>query len=513
MTTNQPFATLAAAVRDQAARLPARTAVSMGASELTYGELLVSVGDAAGRLQRLGVEAGDRVVLLGVNSIEWVVAFLGCVDLGAIVVPLNYRLSPMELRDQVALVAPRLVLCDDELAGAVSPEMGATVRTLTGGCADPHSIWSVNPARSQTASPGPAAPALISFTSGSTGTPKGAVITHGALLLAARAYELALQTGEQDRTLVLGPLFHNTGFCDQLAHMLIVGGTVDLMPAFGTQAARDALRRRPATYLIAVPGILRLLADSEDAETIFRACRIACYGGAPMPPAWSAELNRRWPRLGLYNCYGLTEFTSVSHMLEPGDLGAHHDSVGRPVSGVEQRIVGEHGHELPAGEPGMLHLAGPTRMAGYWRAPDRTREALRGRWLVTGDLASVDTGGFLHVLGRESEVINRGGEKVSPSQVEAALNTEELVTEAAVVGAPHPVFGEQVVAFVSTRGNVELDLEQTRDRMLEQVADYAVPELVLIVDEMPRNAAGKVDRRELRRCAQAAVATATKACA
>jgi acyl-CoA synthetase (AMP-forming)/AMP-acid ligase II len=295
--------------------------------------------------------------------------------------------------------------------------------------------------------------------------------------------------------------------------MLIVGGTVDLMPTFGTQAAREALRRRPASYLIAVPGVLRLLALSDDAETIFGACRIACYGGSPMPPAWSAELNRRWPRLGLYNCYGLTEFTSVSHILEPVDLDAHDDSVGQPVPGVEQRIVGGHGDELPTGEAGMLHLAGPTRMAGYWRAPDRTREVLRGRWLITGDVASVDSGGFLHLLGRESEVINRGGEKVSPSQVEAALSMEELVTEAAVVGAPHPIFGQRVVAFVSTRGNVELDVEQTRHRMLAQVADYAVPEVFLVVDELPRNAAGKVDRRELRRSAQAAVAIDAETCA
>jgi long-chain acyl-CoA synthetase len=511
MTAHQPPATLTAVLREQSVRFPARTAVALGPLELTYAELVSSVEDMASRMGRLGVEGGDRVALLGVNSIDWVLAFLGCIQLGAIVVPLNYRLSRAELGNQLALVRPRLVLCDDDLAGDVSPGAGGEVRTLTGGSADSHSIWSVDPARSETASPGPTAPALISFTSGSTGAPKGAVITHGALLLAARAYQRVLRTDEDDRTLVLGPLFHNTGFCDQLLHMLIVGGTVDLMPTFGTQAARDALRVRPASYLIAVPGVLRLLANSEDADLIFGACRIACYGGSPMPPAWSAELNRCWPRLGLYNCYGLTEFTSVSHILQPVDLDAHPDSVGRPVPGVEQRIVGAHGIEVSAGESGMLQLAGPTRMAGYWRAPDRTREAFQGRWLITGDLASVDAEGFLHVLGRESEVINRGGEKVSPSQVEAALSTEELVDEAAVVGAPHPIFGQRVVAFVSTRGNVELDLEQTRNRMLEQIADYAVPEVFLVVDELPRNAAGKVDRRELRRSAQAAVAIQTEA--
>ena len=307
------------------------------------------------------------------------------------------------------------------------------------------------PHRGRKATLAPDAPALISFTSGSTGRPKGALISHRALTVAANAYAEVLETTAADSTLVLVPLFHNTGFCDQVAHMLLVGGSIDLLGEFGKATAREALLRRPASYLIAVPGILRLLALSPDADRMFRDCRIACYGGAPMPAAWIDELAARWPALALYNCYGLTEFTSVSHILEPSDLPEHHGSVGCPVPGVEQQIVDAGGRPLPAGTAGQLMLAGPSRMSRYWAAPDRTREVLRGRWLMTGDVGSLTDDGHLQLLGRASEVINRGGEKISPLQVEAAISLDPSVADVAVLGTPHPIFGERVVAFVTLR--------------------------------------------------------------
>ena len=154
----------------------------------------------------------------------------------------------------------------------------------------------------------------------------------------------------------MSPLFHNTGFADQLGQMLAVGGAVDLLPSFGVSATRDALLRRPSSYLIAVPGILRLLTEHDDAEAMLAGCRIACFGGSPMPEAWIRDIAARWPRLGLFNIYGLTEFTSVSHCLPPRDLPGHADTVGRPVLGAEQMIAG------PDGEP----LAAPARSATSW---------------------------------------------------------------------------------------------------------------------------------------------------
>ena len=506
-TTRLPL--LPAVVRERAQSSPDAPAVFAGGNALGYRDLHELVVALHGRLRHHGVRPGDRVAILGLNSIEWIAAFLACLDSGAVAAPLSYRLSPYELEQQIALLQPRLVLADEEFlehATAGARRAASTLLPLTGIDAGGPSIWAGRSAGADSNALGPATHALISFTSGSTGAPKGAVITHEGLVAAAGAYVEAMGTCEEDRTLAMVPLFHNTGFCDQLAHMLLVGGCLDLLPAFGVGAARDALQRQPSTFLMGVPGILRLLATGEGGDEIFAACRIACYGGSPMPEAWIEDIARRWPHLRLYNSYGLTEFTSVSHLLDPADLGDHAGTVGRPVPGAQQRVVGADGSPLGPREVGSLWLAGPSRMKKYWHDRARTDEVIRGRWLVTGDLGSVDEEGFLTLVGRASEVINRGGEKVSPLQVEAALNLLPEIAEAAVVGAPHPVFGERVVAFVALRDRQELDTEAVRAHLARMVADYALPERVFVLEQLPRGATGKVDRRALRASAEAAVA-------
>jgi acyl-CoA synthetase (AMP-forming)/AMP-acid ligase II len=512
-STRSPL--LPAVVRERARSNPDAPAVAAGASALSYADLHALVAATGGRLRHHGVRPGDRVAILGLNSIEWVVAFLACLDTGAVAAPLSYRLSPYELEQQIALLQPRLVLADEQLLGPVTAGArltGSTLLPLTGLESGRGSLWAGRSAGAASAAVTPASHALISFTSGSTGVPKGAVITHEGLVSAAGAYVEAMETSEDDRTLAMVPLFHNTGFCDQLAHMLLVGGTVDLLPAFGVAAAREALLHTPSTFLIGVPGILRLLATGEGGEEIFSACRIACYGGSPMPEAWIAEIASRWPHLRLYNSYGLTEFTSVSHLLDPDDLAEHARTVGRPVPGAQQRVVGPDGAPLPPGEVGSLQLAGPSRMKKYWRDRARTSEVIRGRWLVTGDLGSVSEDGFLTLVGRASEVINRGGEKVSPLQVEAALSLLPEIAEAAVVGAPHPVFGERVVAFVALRDSRELDAEAARAQLARTVADFAIPERFFVLDHLPRGSTGKVDRRALCASAEAAVTAESAPC-
>jgi long-chain acyl-CoA synthetase len=497
-TTRLPL--LPAVVRERAEASPNAPAVVAGTSEVGYAELLGLIVALNGRLRHHGVRPGDRVAILGLNSIEWVAAFLACLDAGAVATPLNYRLSPYELEAQIALLQPRLVLADEELVESVTAgarRAASTLLPLTGLYSGAQSVWSGRSAGALAASVTPSSHALISFTSGSTGAPKGAVITHEALAAAAGAYVEAMATNERDRTLVMVPLFHNTGFCDQLAHMLLVGGTVDLLPAFGVEAARQALLRQPSTFLMGVPGILRLLATGEYADEVFSACRIACYGGSPMPRAWIEDIAGRWPELRLYDSYGLTEFTSVSHLLGPDDLPDHPGTVGRPVRGVEQRIVADDGASLPPGEAGSLHLAGASRMQKYWRDRARTSEVIRGRWLITGDVGSLSEDGFLTLVGRASDVINRGGEKVSPLQVEAALSLVPEIAESAVVGAPHPIFGERVVAFVALRDARDFDEAAVHRQLALRVAEYAIPERFFVLDQLPRGSTGKVDRRAL----------------
>ena len=296
---------------------------------------------------------------------------------------------------------------------------------------------------------------------------------------------------------MLVPLFHNTGFVDQLAHLLFIGGHVDLVPRFGVTAALDALEARPATYLISVPSIVRMLMLHERRDAAFEGCRVLAYGGSAMPVAWIDELLQTWPHMRLFNVYGLSEFTSATHILGPEEVRARPDSVGRPVAGVRHRVVDAAGRTVPAGETGEIEVAGPMRMAGYWRDDDATAAAVRDGWLRTGDLGSIDADDLLVVMGRAADVINRGGEKVHAAQVEAALSRVADVAGVAVIGVPDPVLNEAVVACVVERPGHGFDAESARMALREWVPDYAIPQRFVVVEDLPRNAAGKVDRRAL----------------
>lgn len=493
------FATLPEALGHWARLRATARALGAGAEDLSYAEVADAVDALAARIVGAGVGAGDRLALLASNRVEWVLGFLAGLRIGAVVVPLNTLLSPAEIGRQLGACEPRLALADAgllpllERADAPCPAM-----LIERDAPASRSIWSGAPGKLPAELPSPSAPALIAFTSGSTGPPKGAVISHAALMHSAGAFAEALGTGGDDSTLVLVPLFHNTGYVDQLAHMVLVGGAVGLMGEFGVTRAIEALSRRPATYLIAVPSIYRLLMLADEADSAFRSCRIAGYGGSLTPPAWLDELRARWPAMGLYNIYGLTEFTSMSHILSPGDDAAP-GSIGRPVSGVRQQLMDA--DEQPIVRPhefGELWIAGPMRMSGYWREQSATRDAFRGEWLRTGDMAYLDEAGFATVVGRSVDVINRGGEKIHASHVEAALSELPNVVEAAVVGVAHPIFQNRLVACVVTRGDSELDEAAVRSHLLDRVARYAVPEEYLLVPKLPRNAAGKVDRNQVR---------------
>lgn len=473
-------------------------ALSQGYRALTYRQLAAEVDDVAGRLAALGVVPGGRVALLGTNSLEWVVCFLAALRCGAIAVPLNYRLGSHELSRQLQLCEPTAILSDraslDRLERVELP-LGTTPKTL--GHIGDGPLLSVRRAPYDVAEPEPDAPAVISFTSGTTGHPRGATISHGGLVHSAAALVERFQTGSIDSTTVLVPLFHNTGFVDQLAHLLLVGGRIDLLPRFGVTSALDALEARPATYLISVPSILRMLMLHKRRDVAFGGCRVLAYGGSPMPVAWIDELLQLWPHLRLFNVYGLSEFTSATHILDPEEVRAYPDSVGRPLTGVRHRVVDSAGRTVPVGETGEIEVAGPMRMSGYWHDAAATAAAIRDGWLRTGDLGSIDADDRLVVKGRAADVINRGGEKVHSSQVEAALSRVADVSGVAVIGVPDPLLNEAVVACVVERPGHRFDAESARTALREWVPDYAIPQRFVVVEDLPRNAAGKVDRKAL----------------
>ena len=476
---------------------PAGEALCDGDVILTWSALHEATETTARRLIAAGVHAGDPVPLAGHNSWQWVVAYHALLRVGAVAVPMNNRLAPAQVDALVRLLGARLALSDHEHQSL----FGEAVIDLRGlgspaGCGD---LWEIEPSPAELpVMPSRDVAAMVSFTSGTTGEPKGAVLTHGAIASAGQLLLSQMKLGRQDSTLVVAPLFHNTGFVDQLAQMLLCGGRTDLLRRYSTRLAVEAFRRRPATYLAAVPSILRMLSLADNADAVFAPMRTIMFGGSPMPAAWSAELKRRWPHLALWHGYGLTEFSSCCTLLPPDLIEAHGESIGFPPPGVRLRLVDRHGEDVSDGETGEIWVAGPSMMAGYWARPEATADKLSGEWLRTGDLGRVAADGFLYHVGRVDDVINRGGEKILPSFVESVLAEQPSVADCTVFALPDPMLQQRVVAAIEVRAGQPFDEAWIKARLSMRLPDYAVPERIFIHRTLPRTASGKVDRRAVR---------------
>ena len=451
----------------------------------TYAQVARASGRLRARLQRLGVKRGDRVAILADNSCVWVVAYLGALAHGAVAAPLNTRHAAGDLDrvlddlDPAAIVAdpaylPRLpercrgrvlVSADVDVAGSAAP-------ALDGSEARPEEVG------------------VLCYTSGTTGEPRGVMIRNASLVRNAEMFAHIFQSGPDSATAVVCPLFHNTGYNDGLAHMLLANGRVDLPRRFDPPAVARALAEGRYTFLIGVPTIYgRLLPLLEAGPPPPGLAPWFAYGGAPMPGPLAARLTEVVPDARFVNVYGMSEATSMTHYLpwRPGarDLTA----IGVAVPGTRDRIV----------SGGELQVDTPTAMVGYWNDETATREKFDGRWLRTGDLARLGDDGLLRIVGRVDELINRGGEKIPPVEVESAIAAHPDVLEASVVGLPDRDLGEVVGAAVVVRAGSALDAEQLGRFLAGRIADYKLPRRLRFVPTLPRNPSGKVLRDEVRR--------------
>ncbi|HEY8473742.1 MAG TPA: AMP-binding protein [Natronosporangium sp.] len=473
---------------------------------VTYREWHEQVRALAGGLaHRYGVAPGDRVVwLLGNPEAGQALLLYHALGLlGAISVPVNPRTSPAELGSVVATCQPRLCLAADRLAALVDaalPGNGIPKLLLAAGAADPGAIAGDHPV------PDPAGraddPVVLLFTSGTSGRPKGVVHTHRSALAAGAGWAGCFRLTEQDRYQSPFPIFSGAGLhFSGLACLL--AGTTYLPEEFEAGATVARLARSGATVFAAVPTVYQLLVDrASEAFTGERlpALRLFDYGGAPMPVGLVRELAARFPAVALVQTYGLTEagpggtYLPAEHALSKlGALGL------RPAGQhTRLRVVDEQLRDVPHGTPGELLISGPAVMAGYYRDPEATAEVLRDGWLRTGDIVRRDADGFLYYLDRRKDLIIRGGYNVSSIQVEEVLRQHPQVADAAVVGVPDPVLGEEIAAFVVPVAGARPAATALIDHCAARLADYQVPRRVLLTDELPRNTAGKVLKRALR---------------
>ena len=464
-------------------------ALICGPRRWSWSALLNAADRCAGGLQTRGVGPGDRVLLLLRNRAEFVIASLALARLGAVAVPLSVRSAPPEVDYVAQHCGATLALVEDALCGHLPAALPRV----------PLSAWE------SLAGPAPAPTAVdeedtavILYTSGTTGRPKGAMLSHLNIVHSAMHYQLAMSLTAVERSVVAVPLSHVTGLVAQAWTMLRCGGTLVLLDAFHADSFLQLAASERMTHTLMVPAMYQLCLLQQDMAAFdLRQWRIGAFGGAPMAPATIAALAHVLPALSLVNCYGATETASPATVMPLGETLRRPTSVGRAVACGELLIADEQGRAQPPGVSGEVWIRGPMVVRGYWADPQASAEQVSHGWWHSGDLGRIDDDGYLHLLDRIKDVVNRGGYKVFSSEVEAVLLQHPALVEAAVVGYACPVLGERVHAYASWREPV--DAAELTAFCNARLADYKVPERwTLGPDPLPRNANGKLMKKTLR---------------
>ncbi|MCD2192772.1 long-chain fatty acid--CoA ligase [Actinomycetospora endophytica] len=464
----------------------------------SYAELDERVGARAGRLASLGVGHGDRVALLGENSTGYLEWLFAAARLGAIAVPINMRLAAAEvayvLTDSGAGVLVRSTafapLADAGCALLTTPPQLVDVAGTPDGA--------VRREPEPTADRG-AEPCVIMYTSGTTGRPKGAVLTHDNMLWnAINMLSAGPGIASTDVTIAAAPLFHIGALGLSALPLIYAGGTVVVVPSFDPAGFLDLMAAERVTTQFLVPAMWAALTRVPDLDDrAFPALRFAISGGAPCP----VTVIERFLELGwiFTEGFGMTELSPCALFLDAADVVTHAGSVGRPFLHVDARLVDEAGDDVAVGEVGELVLRGPTVFAGYWNRPQETAEAMRGGWFHSGDLGTRDDRGFVTLVDRKKDMIITGGENVYPVEVEQVLHRHPGVADVAVVGVGDPQWGEAVLAVVVP---ADPAAPPPSDEVIAfaraRIAHFKAPRRVEVVEELPRNATGKLLKRVLR---------------
>ena len=486
----------------RAADKPGKLALDTGdAFALTYGGLIERSGRAANALRSLGVEPGDRVAAQVEKSPDAIVLALACLRAGAALLPLNTAYTAAELDYFLGDAQPALTLC--------RPELVHPVREL----ADKHglpAVESLGAARDGTfAGKIAAAPkefetipratddlAAILYTSGTTGRSKGAMLTHENLSSNALTLVDYWRFTADDRLIHALPVFHTHGLFVAVNVALIAGATMIFQNRFDPDAVTAALPR--ATALMGVPTFYTRLLDHPGlTREVCRTVRLFVSGSAPL----LAETHAQWrERTGfaILERYGMTETNMIASNPYDGERRA--GTVGFPLPGVGVRIgEAESGRPVAAGEIGVIEVKGPNVFRGYWRMPEKTAQEFRpDGFFITGDLGRVDADGYIHIVGRAKDLVISGGFNVYPKEVEAEIDAIEGVQESAVIGVPHPDFGEGVTAVVVPRPGADLTEAAILAALGGRLAKFKAPKRVFVVEALPRNAMGKVQKAALR---------------
>ena len=470
-------------------------------SEVTGEQLFALSGQIANVLLAAGVEPGHRVAMQCEKSIEALALYLACLRVGSLFLPLNTAYMPAEMDYFVGDAEPTIVVSSIQAADQLAPicaNHNATLFTL-GENSDGTLMDAARVAGTDCviAERGPDDLAVILYTSGTTGRSKGAMLSHKNLLSNAESLSEAWRFTSEDRLLHALPIFHAHGLFVAINVSLNVGASMIFLPKFDINVVMDKIGS--ATTMMGVPTFYtRMLADERCNSKNLSHMRLFVSGSAPLLAETHREFEAKTGQRILER-YGMTETTMNSSNPYDGDRRA--GTVGFPLPNIELRVVDpETGDELPKGDIGSLEVRGPNVFQGYWRMPEKTAEDFRDDgFFITGDIAKFDEDGYITIIGRSKDLVISGGYNVYPKEVETEIDDLDGVNESAVIGVPHPDFGEAVLAVVVPTSGVNLVADQITLPLQKRLAKFKCPKKVVFINALPRNTMGKVQKNELRK--------------
>jgi fatty-acyl-CoA synthase len=488
---------LSSFVRFHAARSPERPALAYAGERMSYAELMRRIESAAGWLAARGIGPGSVVALLMKNSPAFVELTFATSHLGAVTLPINYRLAADEVGYILDNAAARLLICDEELASA-APAFPHVVSLDEAAQRDSTRLTiGARPAPMHKAQPDDLF--RLMYTSGTTDRPKGVMHSYGNFYWKCADHVVALGLTAGDRLLIAGPLYHVGAFDLPGMAVLWVGGMIAIERDFQPERALASIARERLTGAWLAPVMLRgILTCQSRSDHDVTSMRWVIGGGECTPEQHVRAFSDFFTRGRYIDAYGMTETLSGDTLMEAGREIEKIGSVGRALAHVEVEIRDAEGRAVEPGATGEICLRGPKVTRGYWRAPDKTRDSFFGDWLRSGDVGHLDTEGFLYLTDRRKDMIISGGENIASSEVERVVYELPEVLDAAVVGVADPAWGERPVAVVVLRPGATLTLDNLQRHCRGKLAGFKVPKDLLVRSELPRNPSGKILKRVLR---------------
>ena len=472
-----------------------------GSLTLSNTEFYQRVLGAVSYLRSRGVRCGDRVAVMLYNSSLFLELFFGCAHMGAILVPLNYRLAGAELKYLIEDSGSTCLIVDEEFRGKVEPvdldpefkvfvnqDPRDTLYPPLGSFESSEGVLPEEKASMDT-------PLLIIYTSGTTGRPKGVTLSHGNVLWDAIMH---LTEGfYREKALANAPFFHVAGLNAVATQTLYTRGSLVIQKSFDPSATLNLIEEERVTCMFGAPIMLDMMTREPLFETTdFSSVRYITAGSAPVPINLIEKFHKRGVKIR--QGYGLTESSPAACLLHDEHALAKPGSCGKGFFHLEIRIVDDNGRDVPMGDVGELIIKGPNVMLGYWKNPEATRETIRDGWLWTGDLGKKDEDGFIYIVDRKKDLIISGGENICPAEVESVLIQHADVAQVAVIGVPDEKWGEVPVAFVVPEPGAEPSSEEFIEFCLPRIAKYKIPTAFQFTEELPRNTIGKVNKNLLK---------------